>query len=240
MACILGGSAGFSIGFDKELLSRYIQETSESSDAPMMGGRCNYEEAVQRAFLHDRVHDIGPVVMEKFRTTLVDFKANRLPKILEGFQRNSHSVPVDKLISNAKEQITSEYLDIMQREANDFSASMIHCIAQLILPPTFMKRPAFKQEREWRIIKLLNGTPKEVRFRPGKSSLIPYIAIPLPIFFDDHTSLIRRIVVGPSPEIKDAAAAVRMLVKSKGCMVRGPGETRGIEVVPSKIPYRDW
>jgi hypothetical protein len=53
-------------------------------------------------------------------------------------------------------------------------------------------------------------------------------------------SLIRRIIVGPSPEIESAVAAVKMLLTSKGYKVRSSMDDDGVEVVPSKIPYRDW
>jgi hypothetical protein len=82
------------------------------------------------------------------------------------------------------------------------------------------------------------GPPTEIRFRPGQSSLIPYVAIPLPL--DPGQFLIKRVVVGPSPRINEAIAAARLLLKSKGYRVKGENEEAGIEVAPSRVPFRNW
>lgn len=103
----------------------------------------------------------------------------------------------------------------------------------------FMKHPAFEAENEWRLARFLFGSRKGVKFREGVNSLIPYVCVPLAIM-DSGQSLIRRIVVGPSPKLADAVEAVKMLIGSCELKLRSENEPDGVEVVPSKIPYRNW
>jgi hypothetical protein len=235
-----GGSAGFSIGFDKEALAGCIWQAGEEGGIPIMGRSCIYNAEMQEQYLHGCIAEIGPTVLDYFNRSMADFRENKLPQILEHTKRNILHCPADQLLRQAIEMGTSELKQVFNRDARGFSASMTSHLTRLAIPTVFMKNPAFSDEREWRVAKFCTETPPDVLFRAGKSSLTPYIAIPLPLLHGDGTSLIRRIVVGPSPEIKDAVAAVRMLLESKNYKVKAPGEAAGIEVVPSRIPYRDW
>jgi hypothetical protein len=98
------------------------------------------------------------------------------------------------------------------------------------------KHPSFTSEREWRIVVRGDVHPKlHVRFRPGRSTLIPYLEAvlnrgpagkPLAPFF------IRRVVVGPTPNMNIALAAIRSLFDTIG--------QPNVEVEPSQIPFRHW
>jgi Protein of unknown function (DUF2971) len=93
------------------------------------------------------------------------------------------------------------------------------------------KDNAFQEEEEWRLIfRSLNRSVEGVFFRPGRSMLIPYLKIPLE-FQNQHVE-IKRIYVGPSPHPSEAQESVEMLLRKYGI--------HGVEVVPSKIPYRNW
>jgi hypothetical protein len=130
--------------------------------------------------------------------------------------------------------------DIFMRESKSLWKSIGNVAVDIAIAVVFMKHPAFRAEREWRIAKIFGPGSTTVSFRPGKSSLIPYIEIPLPILNESGPSLIRRIIVGPSPEIESAVAAAKMLLICKGYKVSSSKNDDGVEVVPSKIPYRDW
>ena len=235
-----GGSAGFSVGFDKDALSRHIWQAGDEAGIPIIGGSCVYQTDLQERYLHDRVAEVGPTALNYFNKAMADFKANKLPQIMEQARRSILHDPPDPFIRQTIEKAFTELRETFNREAGNFSASMTSHLAHIAIPVVFMKDPAFCDEREWRVAKMCNETPSDIMFRPGKSSLIPYIAIPLPRSCDDGTSLIRRIVVGPSPKIDDAVAAVRMLLESQNYKIRGSGEADGVEIVPSRIPYRDW
>ncbi|MDR3726988.1 MAG: DUF2971 domain-containing protein [Terracidiphilus sp.] len=220
-----GGSAGFSIGFDKEALSGHILEAGDNGDTPVIGGSCIYDVAKQERYLHDKVAEISPTFVGYFRNAMADFKANKFPQILEELRRSILHGPTDETLSKTMEKALYELRATFSRESTSFSASITSHITHLAIPTIFMKDPAFSDEKEWRIAMLYMETPSDVMFRAGKSSLIPYIAIPLPLFREDGTSLIRRIVVGPSREITDAVAAVRMLLGARLSKVLGDGES---------------
>lgn len=234
------GSAGFSIGFDKALLSDYIQELGDEYECPITSASCVYDVQVQQDYLNSVVGEIGPIVLQHLQSSMDNFMANGFPTLMEMAKKNINNMPPDEIMQRVIAGAASKFSEIYQQGAEAFSASMIPILTKIVIPPIFMKKPAFRDEHEWRIAKLYSGSSSDFLFRPGKSSLVPYISVPLPLLREDGSSLIRRIVVGPSPVIKDAVTAVKMLVEKKGYMVAGPGKIYGIEIIPSKIPYRDW
>ena len=111
------------------------------------------------------------------------------------------------------------------------------------------KNPAFFEEKEWRIVTLLScpdlpdGNSESsldipVEFRNGIIGITPYIERPLGLA--TCYSPLRRIVVGPTPHMEQAVRGVEMLLENKGIHLRSQDFPNGVEVVPSKIPYRSW
>ena len=103
-----------------------------------------------------------------------------------------------------------------------------------ILPT--LKDAGFSNEIESRIIQTrFDGAPSNtsnpVQFHHGNWSIVPHVEIPLS-FGMDSPLVIERIVVGPCPHHSEAVKATQILLSSKGIT--------GVEVVPSKIPYRNW
>lgn len=94
------------------------------------------------------------------------------------------------------------------------------------------KDNGFREEAEWRLAFLLQqgSTIADIKFRPGSSMPIPYLEVPLQL--EDQVIGIQRVTVGPCPHPSEAAKSVEMLLNSMGF--------RGVEVVPSQIPYRNW
>jgi hypothetical protein len=94
------------------------------------------------------------------------------------------------------------------------------------------KDSGFREEAEWRLAFLLNpnSLPADINLRPGGSMLVPYLRISLRL--DDQPIGIWKVIVGPCPHPSEAANAVKMLLESQGF--------KGIEVVSSQIPYRNW
>jgi hypothetical protein len=90
-----------------------------------------------------------------------------------------------------------------------------------------IKHPTFAEEKEWRLIsEVMTAWPGEgaLKFREGKSMIVPYRCIPL----DGFT----QVIVGPNPNPEQSARSVRSLLSSEGI--------RGVEVVMSDVPYRNW
>lgn len=102
-----------------------------------------------------------------------------------------------------------------------------------IIAPSY-KNSAFRDESEWRLV--LNKPHKPMpcqRFREGKSTIIPYVEVDLNRdmhFKNIEEYMIRRVVVGPTPNAELSVAALQSLFLSKG--------HPEVQVEVSSIPYR--
>jgi hypothetical protein len=105
-------------------------------------------------------------------------------------------------------------------------------IISLALYGASLKHEGFRAESEWRIALVReNGFPfTDLKFRQLKSLIAPYVPIPLKL--DGCPIQILRVVVGPAPHMDEAVDAVKFLLAKNNVPVS--------EVVPSKIPYRNW
>ncbi len=102
------------------------------------------------------------------------------------------------------------------------------------------KDEAFSEEREWRIVfhavrdMVLNVHRAEpdtriVKFRPGKFGVTPYIDFPLNLKTNNLYI-----------ELWSDLARIRMKLVDAVSLLLAANGIEGVEVVPSKIPYRDW
>ena len=110
------------------------------------------------------------------------------------------------------------------------------CIVRFKVYSTFvaaaMKHCAFAEEKEWGLLGLCRD-PKRFRFRPGKSTLTPYIELK----WGEGTKAqdaqpIRSVTVGPCPDPKLASKSVSHLLKS--CALGN------VQIKSSQIPFRAW
>jgi hypothetical protein len=110
---------------------------------------------------------------------------------------------------------------------------LLHVIPQI-------KDIAFKDEKEWRFIYIKTNGP--VKFKTGKSMLVPYLEVPLaeeknadgkwgPI------KILDSVIVGPTPHGKLSKRSVEEMLKANGITLRSD-DISGCEVKLSKIPYR--
>jgi hypothetical protein len=111
------------------------------------------------------------------------------------------------------------------------------------------KDMAFSEECEWRIVVHVNRqnlldahcsdqSSPILHFRQGKYGVTPYIELPLRLTSPE--SPLRKIIVGPSPNEEETVGGVKLLLESKGIKIKTDESPNGVEVVPSKIPYRNW
>lgn len=94
-----------------------------------------------------------------------------------------------------------------------------------------LKDPSFSEEREWRVLSESHPQAdgdREVLFRTGPLGPTPYITVPLSP--DEEPLPLREIIVGPGPNSRARAEAVRMLLWKHGYPE--------VPVVTSKVPYR--
>ena len=103
--------------------------------------------------------------------------------------------------------------------------------AYLLRFAPLLKHRSFGAEREWRIITTPHscGIPR-FDFRAGASMLTPFYRFPLAE--EGIPFRVARVVVGPTPHEREAAASVRsMLVRLR---------LNDVAVKSSEVPYRNW
>lgn len=94
-----------------------------------------------------------------------------------------------------------------------------------------LKDPAFREEKEWRIIsRPLMCSSELFDFREGNSLLIPYYKFPLA--GEDLAFRVHEVVVGPTLDGERSKRSVRSF------LVRHDLEDVTVEV--SSVPYRNW
>lgn len=122
----------------------------------------------------------------------------------------------DTYYDDSQEYLSAEMAELLERYA------------------VLLKPPAFSAEREWRLVSMSRGTTlSELRFRPGRASIIPYLAIPFSPEAGE-ISPVSGLIVGPSPDPKEAISAAKLLLRSCGFNPLPNMIKRSI------VPYRTW
>jgi len=70
----------------------------------------------------------------------------------------------------------------------------------------------------------------EIDFKAGKSMIVPYVKLKVPI--DSFVSIIKEIIVGPTPEIDLSVSSIYGITHKYGL--------ENIQILKSDIPYRYW
>jgi hypothetical protein len=101
------------------------------------------------------------------------------------------------------------------------------------------KHPSFAEESEWRLVSMpASERERDVKFRPGRMAIIPYVEIPIgggEGLHDASSGLITPLAntfIGPCPETDIAYASLQHLlhVQQIACA----------QYVVSNIPFRHW
>jgi hypothetical protein len=89
-----------------------------------------------------------------------------------------------------------------------------------------VKHASFEAEHEWRLLMATRQLKQiDVRFRAGRSHLIPFVEIPL------EEQSIEQIMVGPGPNMDLDVLSLEKLVEARELPVK---------ITRSKLPYRNW
>ncbi|MGA2570645.1 MAG: DUF2971 domain-containing protein [Terracidiphilus sp.] len=119
---------------------------------------------------------------------------------------------------------------------------------ELELLACFKKDHSFSNEGECRlVVSDLRGCLSAIEFRPVRSTLVPYVVIGIPregsqfkdqpddsrnvLGHGERRHFVDRIVVGPTTNMGLSCQSVNYCCAKYGL---------NVEVVPSKIPFRDW
>lgn len=143
---------------------------------------------------------------------------------------NQRSI-IEEVVNKLKDAITAHSDKVGYISEIDLFQSFKAFLGEFLVASSRFKDKAFAEENEWRfVIPRDSKNLAKAKFRDSKYGLAPYIEIPLHL--DSSSSLLRRIVIGPGPHNNDCVESVKMLLGKKGI--------KGVEVVPSTIPYRNW
>jgi hypothetical protein len=94
------------------------------------------------------------------------------------------------------------------------------------------KDPAFKEEAEWRLASAsIPSAGPHMHFRAGRSTLVPYLKVPLAN--SGEMLPIAEIVIGPTPHPWLARSAL-IDALAKTCTVKVE------DIQNSRVPFRDW
>lgn len=100
-----------------------------------------------------------------------------------------------------------------------------------------IKNPAFKEEKEWRLISKYYAsymTPK-IKYREGGSMLVPYMEFELERFYDNpknsHPVFFKSVCLGPTVRAEMSINALSQFLSNQKI---------AHETINSKIPYREW
>lgn len=207
---------GYSIGFSGEALARAV--ASKTTDRPQL--------SLLRSVRYIPQLDN----QDKMRLELLPLAS--LIRSLISQLRQTH---FDQL-TDANEDF-GDLVSAINKASQDYAK--IEMFAALLLP--LFKDEGFASEQESRLVQVRaehnrSEHRKYIDFHLGQSSIVPHVPIDLP---SGDLGIIR-IIVGPCPDPKWAVRAVEMLLDKYGVKVHRIEGDAGVEVVHSKIPYRNW
>ena len=136
----------------------------------------------------------------------------------------------EKLIKNILNKYWFEYL---KNDSEKSRKAVIEQLAkEIMLLASYFKHPSFSEEKEKRIVIILDYAPdSDLKFRCGRFSIIPYIELTAP------KESIKEIIIGPTSSKKLSRKALDLfLEKTHGY----PAFISRIDIAYSTTPYRQW
>jgi hypothetical protein len=181
----------------------------------------------------------GPRFTIGFRTEqLIRLTDMRLEPVRYGDELNVNSLTdgflqeVDQLRARNAELLKNyPPSQIPPSEFVHFNANIVDAVAPLAKHAKFEDESEYRLHLNWLRVK---GSPQQLKFRQGRSFLVPYIAVDLKALDNP----IESITVGPTPHPDEARLAVTLLVRAS--LHRNLVDGIGDRIHLSKVPYRDW
>jgi len=206
-----GATQGFSLGFDRALLKSRVEIDNAKAKATLQS--CVYEESQKIAFFEE----MGRAAASRFN------------------EQRGKNTPVPDSFQTLRTDASEEY----KKSNYYFLWALSRATAEFFTAAARIKHEGFREEQEQRIIfqaakSVLGAT---VKFRDGQFGRTPYIEIPLGLA-ERAASPLRRVVVGPGSRQEEMQRAVEALLKKRGIAIKSPGDTNGVEVAVSVIPFR--
>ena len=123
-------------------------------------------------------------------------------------------------------------LYIANKQNNEKKEILDRLAKDIILLASYFKHSSFSEEKERRIIIILEHDPiNNIQFREGRFSVVPYIELPLSKRF------IKKIIIGPSQHKELSKRALDMFLENS---YEIPRLFSKVDLEISKTPYRQW
>ena len=144
----------------------------------------------------------------------ISFLEAILSEILTQFDKDATSIDISK---GASGQEYYQYL-------NKFTDQLLNAFIKI-------KHPVFHEEREWGLVSKFyeSYVSKDIQFRTGKSTLIPYVDFSIRSMREDGY-LFEQLYVGPSPNLALSTSAISAYLANK---------TVSRMLINSGQPYRE-
>ena len=207
--------------FPSEHFSFYVCSFSEEKDLlSQWRGYCKNGIGFSIGFSLDRLKE--NFKQASFSIKKCIYNKNKQTDLINDLLKNTSEKFISEIGSSADKKIAwdtkSKYLSV------EFISEFIK------LAPAF-KNPHFIEEKEWRVIASLQ-TPgiitKLLRFRPGKTMIIPYVELFLPE--EDGKLIIDEMVIGPTNDNSLSISSLNLLLMSKNVVCH--------KISSSTVPYR--
>jgi hypothetical protein len=225
MRRLLGEKAIQNLGVFIESLDVFLLSLTYDSDSPVRGDRLSQWRGYGRG---GRVFSLG-FYPDRLKLKAEAFcESNKLLPIHGPLQCHYGNNDVSSLVRDAL--VHHINVDEIGRSPIKPESDEAHWLVALIAS---FKHEGFYEEEEQRLafqIPAAKHYSPLVEFHDGAFGRSPHIALPLDLKRDD--SPLRRIVVGPSPDKEQVVTNLKLHLERFGIV--------GVEVVPSKIPYRNW
>jgi hypothetical protein len=200
-----GGGPGISLGFDSHRLGDLLRAEG------LKLGPCVYDQEVQRRLFQPLAKQV-----------VADF-----PPPADIPDNWSHMSPDQRFASDY-----AHFAKVMQQSRGETSfGPMVDVMVAVGNLGPLLKHPAFAEEREWRAILATNLKETNVQFRSGRSTLLPYVSVP--VIDHDGKSPLVEIVIGPCPQPALTFDALKLLVRQDSTYA-------DVKVRVSETPYRYW
>jgi hypothetical protein len=138
------------------------------------------------------------------------------------YTQSEHNVLADGVVTKIKKTLADQSVDI----------ALAVCAHEVLRFAPRVKHPSFSEEQEWRLTKEV-GTEEgegQVKFRAGKSMLVPYGQFGLRDEYDNTP--ITEIVVGPTPHMDLSKRSVERLLLTH--------DMGHVAIIESTVPFRNW
>jgi hypothetical protein len=135
------------------------------------------------------------------------------------------SISLPALLGNASLELQQRLYPIRRNMLNEIQR----------LAPTW-KHPSFVEEAEWRLVSQQQQEDRKVKFRAGRTAIIPYVEVelnkPESTQSNGMTAVLTQTCVGPCPEPEIAVGSLMHLFQAEN--IACP------QYALSRTPYRHW